>query len=986
MAKKFPHISPRSGQFPHLDGVDVWKWRNDFDYRRWQAQSTLTLCNVPFDAEFTNIVDWQTVENRDAVLDGLEHYTSKPLESNFRLDKNGYIKVPIPFDVADGANYLIVRNRQAATVGAIDYENDEGVRDLFFFILDCEQRAPNTTALTLKLDWWTTYFDRISLEAGYVERGHAPMWHAATPSEFLDSPIEKTDHLTAEDITVNSQGELVTWNRPTLLDHSEHFVCFALEYDLALIDGITPARKVDTPGVTAASYSGDFSENVGGYEWNLAADSTPEELRSRTTRDATNRPPLALAKNSPENPGAFIYGVQAETAFEFFEDLFAYQPHLAQNIEAVFLVPTKLLNIVKEAKLNGRRFVYVQAKNIAVNIDLTPDLFSYPEQYKDLTKLYTSPYAKLVLTDLFGSETEVEIQQCTSRLHVRLAATLLTGCTLRAELAGVGGATGEYSWNITTTGEAVNTVLESRAGSFFQEKQLPVYRLNLSAATRHDLDTAKGLEVERQRALNAYQAGQRAAGTALENTKAANETAYNNTVAAAQTARDNSQRAAATALQNSNRQANNSYTTGMRAADTQRANDLTHIATSRALNALGVAGMRSSRDIEVAFLDENNQQQREKATFQFNINRQNRSANLAQSADYQAQSLQNQQSGQAAKTAVSAAGGIAQGIVGGAMTGGPAGALIGGISAAFGAGVDMVNQGIDRNTASAETTLSIWNQTELAEIETETDRAKINNAVGPHGIGGLATDYSMNTQITKQRDLTVANMDRKLELDISQRNQGIEIQAAAADAVSQRGYNTTSANLADNQTTANNSAAATNATETANIAESYNNAVTTAAASRDTGNANAQRSFNTSTVNNKAALTLAGQAQQAGYDAAAMRPDIAITQTSGNGLIYDLRRDGFAVEIRTPNSDATAQLGDFFLRYGYAANRVYPMRQLSLYSKFTFWQTNEVLFKQETNAWVRQRVQEIFRAGVTVWRKIEDIGTLAIYDNERLAQ
>lgn len=985
MAHHYPHISPRSGDFPHLDGVNVWKWRNDFDYTRWAEQSTLTLCNVPFDADFSNVMDWQTAERRDEILNSLEHYTSEPLPSNFRLDKNDSIKLPLPFDIVDGANYLIVRNRTAATRGNIAYENSEGVRDLFFFILDCEQRAPNTTYLSLKLDWWTTYFDRIELEAGYVERGHAPVWHAATPEQFLANPLENTDHLTAEDISVNSQGELVTWNRPTLLDHSEHFMCFALEYDLRLISEITDASLV-TNQITTATFTGQYSETVNGWQWDLGADSTPLNAGWRTTKNSHNRPPQALSRNSKENAGAFIYGVPAETAYEFFENLFAWRPQLAQNIEAVFLVPTRVLNKIQKREFQGFEYWLVQAKNIAVNIELAPELFDYPDEYAELTKLYTSPYARLYLTDLFGNETAVEIQQCTSRLHVQLAATLLTGCTLRAEMGGVGGATGEYLWNITSTGEAVDTILEPRAGAFFVEKNLPVYRLNLSAATRHDLDTAKLQDLERTKALNSYASGQRSSGAALTNTQAANATAYDNALRSAQTSRDNSQRAAATSLGNANRAAANSYSTGAASARAQRQNDLTHIATSRALNALGVAGLRAARDIEIAFLDENNQQQREKATFQFNINRQNRAANLAQSADYQAQSLQNQQAGQAAKTAVSAVGGIAQGIVGGLVTGGAAGAIVGGIGAAFGAGVDMVNQGIDRNTASAETTLSIWNQTELAEIETETDRAKINNAAGSHGIGGLATDYSMNTQIEKQRALTVSNLDRKLNLDISQRNQGIEIQAAANDEISRRALDTNLANLAASRDTTNANAANTNTTELANITASYHMSTANALATRDTSNANAQRSYDTSTTNAKAALVLTGQAQQAAYEAAAMRPDIAVTQTSGNGLIYDLRRDGFAVEIRTPNKDATAQLGDFFLRYGYAANRVYSMEKLSLFSKFTYWQTREVLFKQVTNAWVRGRVQEIFKAGVTVWRNIDDIGTLAIYDNERLNQ
>lgn len=1030
-ARHYPHITPRAGQFPHLDGVNVWKWRNDFDYRRWQKQATLTLCNVPFPEDFSQIVDWQTPQQRDTALADLQHYTSEPLETNYRLDKNDTVKVPIPFDIADGANYLIVRDALAATVGNIDYEKDGGIRDLFFFVLDCEQLAPSTTRLTLKLDVWTTYFDRLDIQAGMVERGHAPMWHAATPDQFLADPLANTAHLTADDISVNSAGEIVTYNRPTLLDDSEHAICFALEYDLRLISEITAAEKV-TNSATPISYSGAWSENVNGWEWNFGADSTPNLIGHRSVRNARNRPPQALGRNSRENPGPFIYAVAAQWAYEFFEDLFTFQPHLAQNIECVFIVPTKIIRTVGEGVINGKPFELIQPKELAVNIELTRDKFAFPPEYAELTKLYTSPYCSLVLTDLFGNETQVEIQQVTSRLHVKLTATLLSGCTLRAELAGVGGVPANYLWRVTTeSGVAENTVLEPKAGSFFQEKNMPVYRLSMSAATRHDLAVSKTLAVQRQKAIVGYGNGQRSAGTARDNAyrsnataestgKASNKTAYDNAVASASTAKTNANAAASATKTNTDNAADAAYTQTIRAADSARTAVIAGNTASRAHVNLANQTQRSANEIAVAFLDANNDQQNEKATFQFNINRQTRAANLAVNVDYQAQSLQNVTAANSAHTSTDITYGAidtavdmvagqvnsAASVLGAAVEGDISTAAQGLVSMVTGTGQSLAHAytsmhsaiahtDITNNLASAETTLSIFKDTELAEIETESDRAKINNQSGPHGIGGLATDYSFNTQIVKQRNLTVDNMNRQTALDISNRNASATIDIDLREANSQRDRNVIGQNALLARDTTKNAAALNYNTATANAGRAYDTAVGNALASKNTGDANlesvkttadanARDAFNIAQFNAQSALPLEAAGVLAGYEAAAMQPDSAVTQTGGNGFYLDMRRDGFAVQVRTPNADAVAQLGDFFLRFGYSANRFYDMSRLSLFSKFTYWQATEVFFRQTANAHIMQKIRQMFAAGVTVWRRMEDIGTMCIYENERM--
>ena len=1040
MARNYPHITPRSGPFPYLDGVNVWKWRNAFNYKRWGKQATIQLANVPYPADLSEVVDWKSEEQRDEVLDSYvlgEYYG--PFETNFRMDKNTVVKVPIPFDVADPANYLIVRNRPAATVGNVAYEDTSGVANLFFFILDCEQIAPNTTRLTLKLDVWTTYRHLVDFAAGLVERGHAPMWAAADVDTYLTSPLDHTDHLTAPDIHVNNEGELVTWNRPTLLDHNRFMVAWVWDFDIrqmGLFDRetdryFTPTSRVDGQ-ITAPAYSGEYHENVNGWQWNLGADTLPQDSRFRTVANSRAIPPHAIGWQSQETPGPFVYSVDANVAAEFFDQLSTDFPHLFQNIKAVFIIPSRMVNISFTHPMCGVGVNLITPKRVKVDIQLSREQFNYPAEYAELTKLYTSPYSKLVMSDLFGNVQEVAIEQTTSKLHIDLMCQVLSGCSIRFELGGVGGAEGRYQWTPAHKTDEEETTLAAYVGQYFLEKNMPCFALTMSAEQKYDLAAAKLREQKRQQAITAYKNSQRAAGTGFDNTMASNKTAYDTGVASANTAYSTGEAAANTAKENADTAADaahasayasagTAYTQAKDAATAARASQTATNAANTALNDNTTAGVRASNEIEKTFLQGNNQQQKEKATFQFNINRQTRAANLAVSVDYQAQSLQNQLAAQAAQFKINGVGtAVTQGVnnlTSGIQTAISAGAaLIGGGSisdaiaqvgsTAVSSLGQTVNTGIGiaqayqqtqvaKNLATAETTLSIFKDTEMAEIETEADRAKINNAAGSHGIGGLATDYSMNEQIEKQYALTISNMTAHTDQDIRQRNAALAITNGLADANAARAEtvsknnallskqtNEANADRARNATKGN--AAATQATTLANLAAVKRTTLSNLLLSKQTADGNARRAWNTATANAQASLPLVATAEAAAYAAATMAPNVHIAAQTGDGMALESRRTGFALQVRTPNADATAQLGDFFLRYGYAAQRYYDMSRLSLYSKYTYWQAPDIRFTQRANSFVMQKMRDIFRAGVTVWARIEDIGTFCIYENEKV--
>jgi hypothetical protein len=91
-------------------------------------------------------------------------------------------------------------------------------------------------------------------------------------------------------------------------------------------------------------------------------------------------------------------------------------------------------------------------------------------------------------------------------------------------------------------------------------------------------------------------------------------------------------------------------------------------------------------------------------------------------------------------------------------------------------------------------------------------------------------------------------------------------------------------------------------------------------------------------------------------------------------------------KVKTINTNAMHNIGEFWLRYGYAINRfTTPPNDLRCMNKFTYWKMKETYI----TAWkcpesYKQAIRGIFEKGVTVWTNPSDIGTIDIGTNEPL--
>ena len=83
MARSFPHMSDEDS-FPYVDQVDVWKFKNDFDYSQFDnVQMIVTVCSVPWDVGLIhvgnaqigglgNVVAFESERERDEYISNIK--------------------------------------------------------------------------------------------------------------------------------------------------------------------------------------------------------------------------------------------------------------------------------------------------------------------------------------------------------------------------------------------------------------------------------------------------------------------------------------------------------------------------------------------------------------------------------------------------------------------------------------------------------------------------------------------------------------------------------------------------------------------------------------------------------------------------------------------------------------------------------------------------------------------------------------------------
>ena len=513
---RFPHLDDT--EFPDIDTVDVYGYKNDFDYDRWEDNTKVRLCNVLWSSDYSNVVKFDDDEQRDAWFDSLDSFVVD-LKTAFNVAPDNSTKIPVPYQVATRYNYLYVELPvMTSTDAPIDYETDRRTKRFYYFVDDLVQLSPSTTRLMVTLDAWTTYINNVDIPYMMLERGHAPMTKV-TVDEYLNDPIANNDYLLAPDFDFSRGDDVVRDSEFFPVNAGVKYIVLAMTMgwpDFVSACANVPS-VVDNPTTPATYYDMDrrdgyqlgvngYTWDVGGYDYSNA--SVPVDTLTSTGQLIPNGHVLVAIRAS-----------DAYAALNFIADRMTY---LMRSIDACFVVDEKMFSVVRSVTLNGT-YTFSQVvpanEHSIGNVRLDKSMFAYPDKYANIAKLYTSPYCSIEITDNNGNVMFARVEN-TSGLDFRLATSLAYPyLEMQAYVNGVNGSGSiSYTWKNLNDVDTARKIPVSDFSQFMWKWDVPTYSLYVSAYDDSKTSEFFKREIDRYNAVIDYQKSVRMRNIDRENT------------------------------------------------------------------------------------------------------------------------------------------------------------------------------------------------------------------------------------------------------------------------------------------------------------------------------------------------------------------------------------------------------------------------------------------------------------------------------------
>ena len=340
----------------------------------WPVGTEVTLMQVPWDADYRDIVIWDDVQQRDAYLDAQALSGTGWRSKRFSYCRpNEPISVPVPYSAAYKYNYVVVQNPMQPVDG------EEQPLKLCYFVLSTDYVAPGTTQLTLQLDVIQTYQFGVCLGNMYVERGHMGVSNAV---------FKNGVH--------NLQGQYLRkyLNVPEGLDIGDSYVMANHEWY-----PLTDASTFDIGKIIIISSA------------DLAADPGTVDNPNLNVADGQN------ADGIPS--GCNVYSMDLST-FKAVLNAMKEKSWVAQCIQSVSTFPGRLLSAGTDVQLFGNSGITMQFLGETDTLELplktyatTGNIYQQlsngvPDGYHGLYKAYTYPYSVIELTAYNGNSVFVK--------------------------------------------------------------------------------------------------------------------------------------------------------------------------------------------------------------------------------------------------------------------------------------------------------------------------------------------------------------------------------------------------------------------------------------------------------------------------------------------------------------------------------------------------------------------------------------------------
>lgn len=340
----------------------------------WPVGTEVTLMQVPWDANYRDIVIWDNVQQRNAYLDAQALNGTGWRSKRFSYCRpNEPISVPVPYSAAYKYNYVVVQNPMQPVDG------EEQPLKLCYFVLSTDYVAPGTTQLTLQLDVIQTYQFGVCLGNMFVERGHMGVSNAVFKNGVQ-----------------NLQGQYLRkyLNVPEGLDIGDSYVMANHEW-YPLTDAVT----------------GDIGKIIIISSADLAADPGTVDNPNLNVADGQE------ADGIPS--GCNVYSMDLST-FKAVLNEMKEKSWVAQCIQSVSTFPARLLSAGVDVELFGNSGVTMQFIGETDTLELplktyatTGNIYQQlsngvPDGYHDLYKAYTYPYSVIELTAYNGNSVFVK--------------------------------------------------------------------------------------------------------------------------------------------------------------------------------------------------------------------------------------------------------------------------------------------------------------------------------------------------------------------------------------------------------------------------------------------------------------------------------------------------------------------------------------------------------------------------------------------------
>lgn len=340
----------------------------------WPVGTEITLMQVPWDANYRDIVIWDDVQQRNTYLDAQALSGTGWRSKRFSYCRpNDPISVPVPYSAAYKYNYVVVQNPMQPVDG------EEQPLKLCYFILSTDYVAPGTTQLTLQLDVIQTYQFGVCLGNMFVERGHMGVSNAVFKNGVQ-----------------NLQGQYLRkyLNVPEGLDVGDSYVMANHEWY-----PLTDASTFDIGKIIIISSA------------DLAADPGTVDNPNLNVADGQN------ADGIPS--GCNVYSMTLST-FKAVLNAMKEKSWVAQCIQSVSTFPARLLSAGTDVQLFGNSGITMQFLGETDTLELplktyatTGNIYQQlsngvPDGYHDLYKAYTYPYSVIELTAYNGNSVFVK--------------------------------------------------------------------------------------------------------------------------------------------------------------------------------------------------------------------------------------------------------------------------------------------------------------------------------------------------------------------------------------------------------------------------------------------------------------------------------------------------------------------------------------------------------------------------------------------------